>query len=478
MRVVAYSRLIDTPKVPHLFWTVLIAVVLFIHAGCGTSHSTETPRSHVSRQDPKIPQLAIPQATDAMFIDTVIRDVPKRVDTDVTTGKTTVLNLPVDQTLVDSPISDSARSSVSSVSSLWGTDPSEELMNEVPPCGTFPVRPYSGPSISDKSKIDFRIRMVDFNTASELNGILDSQRRLWRTSHPDCSSTPTSFSLVACGPSVEFVIDDQKLNPVHARVHEHRAIAPGRNKVTVKFFESNDDLLERAATEVAALSILGDRVSPTLFDSSIPPVCRSFVHSYHGYHALGDLRGVATIPSANLLLRIAVRGLELVRDMHQVGLVHGSINLRTLRYRKTPKITNEDEIVSSLRLVDFWISSRLYVDVARRGLAADPPSNSEYQPVAYMSVFQLEAMMASSPVPSPTRRDDVLGLAESLLMLAIGDYDIFELSDPYEILSRKRNLGFQAPGRVDSRLYSFYKRAREMERGAVFNYEEMIVSLR
>ena len=450
-------------------------LLMIIHAGCGSEKTAAPPLTSMGRQDEST--LAL-RTTTSVPIELHQTHESHPVPTDHYQIISNNAKGPIEENLVDIPASDSARSSVSSISSLWGRDPSEEIMNELPPCGSFAPIEYPPFAISDGDRLDFRIRMVDFKTASEYSRLMESYRRHWRSSARTCvPDNVRSFHLNACGTSVDFVIDDQRLNPVHPGVREYRAIAPGRNKVSVKFFDPSMDtrILDSAAAEAAALSILGGRVSPTLFESSIP--CISIVHSYHGYHSLGDLREVASVPSTDLLLRLAIRGLEMLRDMHQIGIVHGSVNLRTLRYRKTPNVRNDEEIVSSVRLVDFWISSRLFVDVTRKALASDVGTFS-LQPVAYMSIYQLESSSESGQVPSPTRRDDILGLAEALLMLALGDYEIFDLSDPGEVFARKRDLGLQATGRVDPRLYTLYKKARELERGTSINYDQMIVSLR
>jgi hypothetical protein len=365
--------------------------------------------------------------------------------------------------------SDSARSSLTSISSSWGSHPVEELMEELPPCGSFPTPLAMVISDRENAKTDFRVRNVDFNMVSEYGRVVAYHLRAWCLPSSMCPETPKSFFLLDCGESVEFVVDDHLIHAVHPGVGEHRALALGKNKVGIKIFDTRmyPELINRAAAEVGALSLLHGATSPTLFNTSIPPGCFTIVHSYHGYHHLGDLRGVASVPSMDLLTRLGIQGLKMLRFMHSKGIVHGSINLRTLRYRKR---TNDDEIVDSLRLVDFWISSRPFVNSAQR---LTSQANSAFQPVSYMSIFQLQSI--ESVVPAPSRRDDILGLAESLVMLVAGGEEIFDLDDADEILSRKRRLGFQAT--AYPRLHSLYKRARESDQDAAPNYDQMMAAL-
>lgn len=433
--------------------------------GCGGIESQSDPITKPFRQD-VISHSPIPMHQPQSSVEGSMRsfsshDVPRHTSTlrsDV--EGTSLEGVKVD---LDQAKSDSARSSLTSISSSWGAHPVEELMNEFPPCGSFPTR-LSLEISNGNSNIDFKVRMVDINMVSEYGRLNQHLVRAWRNPTARCLGQPKSFHLQDCGESVDFVIDDYLIHAVHPGVREHRAIAIGRNKVSVKFFDTKmyPGIIERGAAEFAALSLLHGATSPTLFTSSIPPCFFALVQSYHGYHHLGDLRGVASIPSMDLLTRLGIQGLRMIRFMHSRGIVHGSINVRTLRYRK-------DHIVDSLRLVDFWISSRAYVDVDRKLIVG---SNFEFQPISYMSIFQLESLVASRPVPAPSRRDDILGLAESLILLVVGGDEIFDSIDPDEILNRKRSLGFQAA--TYPRIYGLYKRARELDQNAVPNYDQMI----
>ena len=374
---------------------------------------------------------------------------------------------------------DSARSSATSLFSLWRTNPHEELMSEIPPCARVSLASSMVESSPEDSQLDFRVRMVNFKSVSDYVSAFNAYKRTWIRARTSCESFPKSLNLDACGAETVFVVDIIPISVIQG-VPEYRAIAPGRNKVTVKFFNITRDsnLFDRAAAEVAALSILGGTVGPYLFDMSTLSSCIGLAHSYHGYHNLMDLRGVSSLPSTRLLLRLAARGLELIRLMHKAGIVHGSINVNTLRYRRTPKTGSDDEVVSSLRLVDFWISSRLYVDSSTRRLSSGTPTDILYQPLSYLSIYQLETL-DNGQVGIASRRDDLLGFAESLLMLSLGDAGIFDSNNnAVEILNRKRNLGFNAPGRVDPRIYTLYKRAREMEPNSVPNYDQLITLVR
>jgi hypothetical protein len=241
------------------------------------------------------------------------------------------------------------------------------------------------------------------------------------------------------------------------------------HKITIKISGSEDSrlLLKREFAALSVLNNLSVAGSAVLFNVDCPIV----VHSYLGYKSLSDLRTVTSTPTANEVVQIGITGLDILKRLHGIGVVHGAVNWYTLRLHPTS--------LYDIRLTDFWIGSDLYVTMDGK-LKTDTTRSSSYftqAPLGYRSLFYLQDMVNgftnSASVLLPSRRDDLLNFAEALLMLVFGDRGVFEPGlDIRQVYERKRSLGLD-PQRVDVRLYAFYRRCRELDWMAAPDYDKL-----
>ena len=145
----------------------------------------------------------------------------------------------------------------------------------------------------------------------------------------------------------------------------------------------------------------------------------------------GSIR-LGVLPTKVLLARAAARSIEILKEIHDRGIVHGDIHSGNI------VIENPDDIESTTKIIDFGRSSLFIVKSAsgwihrpRRRIERD----SRFSP-PLLSIFELREYPAS-------RRDDMYRLAETLVF-AISE-DKFKAiytqrRDPTKVLELKENL--------------------------------------
>jgi len=356
----------------------------------------------------------------------------------------------------------------SSIRRMIGEGDSEIIVPEVPEgmvvSEIVPSKPLGGNQIVPHA----RARTVDFTA-------VDAYLK-YTPGKGNTKCTHDTFDSITIG-GTEYHLDTppRLFGIMIPNMTEYRGVSRGQpfHKITVK--RGSREMIER---EFKALAVLGQYtpklVAPVIFSTQCSDLV---VHGYWGYKSLADLRTLTKIPSSAELLELAISGLEMIWKMHALGMVHGAINWFTIR-------TGKDEI----RLVDFYMSSDLYVrsDGTLRGL--DGPTRetgyTSHSPLSYKSLYYLSDMLSgyteSEGVLLPSRRDDLINFAEAILMLAGGDRGVFDPSvadNMREIFDRKRSIGLDAL-RVDPKLYTFYRRCRELEFSSTPDYARMIADLR
>lgn len=175
--------------------------------------------------------------------------------------------------------------------------------------------------------------------------------------------------------------------------------------------------------EKSVLAVFSDSgITPALLDSitSVDSACaaRMMVMESVGAMDLNDLRVSEPYLSRVLVARLALRGIELLKQFHSRGFVHGDIHLGNFCY-------SGGDPVKTLRLIDFDRSIPFVDPVAKRHIRAPAtvtPEQKQRQSrldPTLLSVYELEGSTALS------RRDDWSRLAEHILNLVSSELDLW-----------------------------------------------------
>ena len=175
--------------------------------------------------------------------------------------------------------------------------------------------------------------------------------------------------------------------------------------------------------EKSVLAVFSDSgITPALLDStnSVDSACaaRMMVMESVGAMDLNDLRVSKPYLSRVLVARLALRGIELLRQFHSRGFVHGDIHLGNFCYSGA-------DPVKTLRLIDFDRSIPFVDPVAKRHIRAPAmvmPEQKQRQSrldPTLLSVYELGGSTALS------RRDDWSRLAEHILNLVSSELDLW-----------------------------------------------------
>jgi serine/threonine protein kinase len=178
----------------------------------------------------------------------------------------------------------------------------------------------------------------------------------------------------------------------------------------VKFISSvNMDTIKTLADEYALLKVLnGKGFSPTLYEidpNGMDAACyvRVLVSENVGTHELKTLRNFLPVDErTRILYGVAARALEILREIHNRGLIHGDIHWTNMVFSGTPQ-----DAPTTLRLVDFGRASP-YLMGSNGHIPKTKIQYGDEWKEFYLSPWELDR----SP---KTRRDDIFRLAETLL---------------------------------------------------------------
>ena len=190
---------------------------------------------------------------------------------------------------------------------------------------------------------------------------------------------------------------------------------------------------EKAFRVIAGTLNGGTLATHTIREGSMSQVCvlRTMVSDHGGSLTLFDfsikvnmrterMRTAVTQPQ---IAAMAVRIIELVRDVHSLGMVHGDI------HRRNFLVSDPGNLYQTLRMIDFG-RSRPYIDpFTGRHICNDIRLPDWTGGVLFLSPFELEGSLIS-------RRDDMYRVSEMLYYILGGFKDITER--PAEAAIQKR----------------------------------------
>ena len=206
--------------------------------------------------------------------------------------------------------------------------------------------------------------------------------------------------------------------------------------------EAAEDGIYRDKAFMIALARLGGIVIPKIFQiepATVSASCEAhtLVAQSAGNKNLGDLLQLDLVTRMRILAKVAPRMLEIMRDVHKMGFVHGDIHPGNFAF-SWDQNHDPDLIARSLRLVDFGraepfigldgfhlpeYSQSIWSSYKRRpaGMSAIYEESADKE---FLSPWELMGLRK-------TRRDDFFRLAETLLRLA-------EVDGAYKSLMRDR----------------------------------------
>ena len=207
-------------------------------------------------------------------------------------------------------------------------------------------------------------------------------------------------------------------------------------------------------------------VSEIFSDSSITPAVYSMKESSStcaarliimetvGSIDLEEYRMSRQYMSRKLAGEIAIRGIEILRQFHSRGFVHGDIHMGNFSFKKS----KGKDFVDSMRLIDLDRSVPFVDPVAKRHvrqrayIPRDEKAHLTRLNKSMLSVYELK----SFPNVRLSRRDDWFRFAEMMINVLILDNDLFK---KIKLLSVRG--GFLSPLSVGNILVA--KRERELE---------------
>jgi len=179
--------------------------------------------------------------------------------------------------------------------------------------------------------------------------------------------------------------------------------------------------------EKFALEVYSDsHVTPAVYSlrgTSSECAARLIVMETAGSIDLEEYRMSRSYMSLKTAAEIAVRGIELLRQFHSRGFVHGDIHMGNFSFKKSAK-----EFVDSMRLIDLDRSVPFVDPIAKRHVRerAYVPRDEKNHLVrlnkSMLSVYELE----SYPNVRLSRRDDWFRFAEMMINVLILDNDLFK----------------------------------------------------
>lgn len=241
--------------------------------------------------------------------------------------------------------------------------------------------------------------------------------------------------------NIEYTITELSEKGSFCRVRRALAFLPdgAPHWLMVKVLDRNasDGILRALQRDKATLEFL--QVKKREISSQLVPhvawenqecELRTSVMSLAGDVSLSQLAETDEVKNLAALASIAVRGLELLRSLHSLGIVHGDMHMDNMVFFRRTVIGR------TLRLIDFG-RARPFVDLETQGhiLAQQVPLSSVEWTKSFLSIFELDGWL-------PTRRDDVWRLSEMLIDMMVGRRDLVALestSSREQMLAYKRS---------------------------------------
>ena len=433
-------------------------------AGCGNhdhiGYQVRVPEQ-LSTPSPES-STTVPVATDALSTISVSESPSLSTDGFDLTSRSHEYGFPPDES--DSARSgasaaSSVRSDVSSISSMLRRTREEELVDELP--SGF-IQPFIAPGAPPDrgtgrtASVDFTKARMSAETLSRLTR-LNPRQRCFVQEHVQLN-----------GVNGYYILSLQSSSPL-GDIWKGNS---GSHKITVKVSSLSDHVLR----DFAVLKTLqGSGAVPALLPVAVPAECegRIYASTYHGYHRLGDLwRGLAV--NTRDLTVIAARGIELLRKVHDSGIIHGNVGFQSIAYRRS---SSAEEVAESMRFVDFEFS-KLWVDINDKKALRDGQPDDPQLPITSWSAFKAWGDEQSRLSPRGVR-DDLLGLMECLVQLGTNGPLQFEgLSTGLEVAQRKHQLALQEAVRLRGPLYTVFQRIYGLAIGQTPQYGEYVALLR
>jgi hypothetical protein len=192
---------------------------------------------------------------------------------------------------------------------------------------------------------------------------------------------------------------------------------PDEKYIVKHIFKNKIGSIQTLAYDYAFLKVFQrQHIVPDLFDiepGSMPEACRVrlMVTEFAGKEIIRDLSQEADLTKRmRLVASVGARALELLREVHQQGLIHGDVHFKNFVYRG-PRV----EAAKTLRLIDFGRAAPFLTPDGKHVLYEE----KDYQKdktwrLWHLSPWELRKIRK-------TRRDDIFRLAESLIRS--GHYD-------------------------------------------------------
>ena len=239
----------------------------------------------------------------------------------------------------------------------------------------------------------------------------------------------------------------------------------------VKFIEGSLDKLTKQlvvkkkilialADEYALMKVFNGTniVSPHLYEiapNTIQPSCyvRFMVSEFVGAQQLKSIADESDPQrKGRIIVSVAARALELLRDLHNMGFIHGDIHFKNFVFTG-----DRSHAAESLRLIDFG-RAEPYVN-AHDGIHCSPETKSYGGWRSWhLSPWEIEGHRK-------TRRDDIFRLAETLLRS--GDYDSLYDEQEETIAEKSKSDSPTASGRLARERIAQLKKQRPFDQDVV-----------
>ena len=255
-----------------------------------------------------------------------------------------------------------------------------------------------------------------------------------------------------------------------SEVRSAGTMGTGRIWVVKTLTRIRREAFDEMMTDMAYCSVFhADGVAPEVAHidpaSTIDPHCRvrTMISAFKGMHQPRDfmdsLRRDPTLPRPRLAAMMIARALELLRTVHEGGVVHGDIHLDNV------VCSDRDRVVETMALIDFGRATEFIEDDGSHKPEAVGGYGDQWS-TELLSPWELEGVAKS-------RRDDIFRLAEMAITLLGMDtlahrYAVSKISRDPDLprqrarmagLKRGRDLGSR---RVPTVFRNFYRYALGM----------------